>query len=67
MSPPGAIVSKQRLHEELWDEAEADVRSNSLEVYISRLRQHLAASTEVTITNLRGVGYRLDLIPPDPE
>jgi DNA-binding response OmpR family regulator len=65
MSPPGAIVSKQRLHEELWDEAEADLRSNSLEVYISRLRHHLGGSTAVTITTIRRVGYRLDLPQSD--
>jgi DNA-binding response OmpR family regulator len=65
MNPPGAVVSKQRLHEEIWDELDAEVRSNSLEVYISRLRQHLLGSTEVTITNIRGVGYRLDLPQPD--
>jgi DNA-binding response OmpR family regulator len=66
MSPPGAVVSKQRLHEEIWDEAEADLRSNSLEVYMSRLRHRLAGSTQVTITNIRGVGYRLDLPQSGP-
>lgn len=65
MSPPGTVVSRQRLHDEVWDEDDADLRSNSLEVYISRLRQHLSESSDVTISNIRGVGYRLDLSRPE--
>ncbi|NYI46586.1 DNA-binding response OmpR family regulator [Nocardioides aromaticivorans] len=59
MDPPGRVVSKQRLFEEVWGD-EADLRSNSLEVYVSRLRHHLRASSIVSITTLRSVGYRLD-------
>src|SRR3954452_20302553 len=58
--PPGAVVSRLRLYDEVWDGVEEDLRSNTLEVYISRLRQRLAASRTVVITTVRGIGYRLD-------
>ncbi len=60
MDPPGRVVSRQRLFEEVW-EAEIDLRSNAIDVHVSRVRQHLRASAAVTVTTLRGVGYRLDV------
>jgi DNA-binding response OmpR family regulator len=59
--PPGTVVSRLRLYEEVWDEFEENLNSNTLEVYISRLRQRLAASRDVTIATVRGIGYRLDV------
>jgi DNA-binding response OmpR family regulator len=61
--PPGAVVSRLRLYEEVWDGVEEDLHSNTLEVYISRLRHRLAASKSVTVTTMRGIGYRLDVTP----
>lgn len=60
MDPPGRVVSRQRLYDEVWD-GEADLRSNALEVYVSRVRQHLGSSADVSITTMRGIGYRLDV------
>jgi DNA-binding response OmpR family regulator len=60
MDPPGRVVSRQRLFEEIWED-ETDLRSNALEVYVSRVRQHLKDSADVTITTMRGIGYRLDV------
>jgi DNA-binding response OmpR family regulator len=57
----GTVVSRLRLYEVVWDEVEENLNSNTLEVYISRLRHHLASSQDVTITTLRGIGYRLDV------
>lgn len=61
LDQPGRVVSRQRLFEEVWD-GDDDLRSNALEVYISRVRHRLEQSTQVAITTLRGVGYRLDVI-----
>jgi len=36
-----------------------DVSENAIEVYIARLRKHLERS-DLKITTLRGLGYRLD-------
>ena len=60
MDPPGRVVSRQRLYDEIWD-GETDLRSNALEVHVSRVRAHLKSSTDVAITTRRGIGYRLDV------
>src|SRR6476661_4051968 len=55
----GHVVSRQRLFDVMW-EGEVDIRSNALEVHVSRLRARLQSSTEVVVTTLRGTGYRLE-------
>jgi DNA-binding response OmpR family regulator len=55
----GHVVSRARLYDDVWDE-DVDIRSNALDVHMSRLRSHLAGSQLVTIRTLRGVGYRLE-------
>ena len=58
----GRVVSRSRLYADVWDD-EVDIRSNALEVHMSRLRNRLSTSRDVTITTLRGVGYRLEKVP----
>jgi DNA-binding response OmpR family regulator len=60
LDPPGRAVSRGRLMDEVW-QGEVDLRSNALEVHISRVRQQLSGSANVSITTLRGIGYRLDV------
>lgn len=50
---PGAIVSKAQLHEELYAFG-AEIESNTVEVYISRLRKKIGHDR---IETVRGVGY----------
>jgi DNA-binding response OmpR family regulator len=57
---PGHVVSRQRLFDVMW-EGEVDIKSNAIEVHMSRLRSRLEASENVGITTLRGVGYRLEV------
>lgn len=52
---PGFIVSKSALEERLYS-FDAEVESNTIEVYVSRLRRKLGRSS---IETLRGLGYRL--------
>ncbi|MGZ4493943.1 MAG: response regulator transcription factor [Nocardioides sp.] len=59
MERPGHVVSRSRLYDDVWDD-EVDIRSNALDVHMSRLRTRLKDSQRVTITTLRGVGYRLE-------
>jgi DNA-binding response OmpR family regulator len=59
MGNRGHVVSRGRLYDDVW-EGEVDIRSNALDVHLSRLRHHLAASQKVTVRTLRGVGYRLE-------
>jgi DNA-binding response OmpR family regulator len=56
----GRVVSRARLFDDVWSD-EVDIRSNALDVHVSRLRNRLAGSRSVTITTLRGVGYRLEV------
>lgn len=52
---PGALISKSQLEERLY-EFGAEIESNTIEVYISRLRKKLGAHSLETV---RGMGYRL--------
>lgn len=61
MESPGRVVSRARLYDDVWDD-EVDIRSNALDVHMSRLRARLQDSSQVSITTLRGVGYRLEQI-----
>jgi len=59
LDSPGSLVPKNRLEEQLygWNE---EVESNTIDVYIHRLRKKLGAGF---IVNVRGVGYRLATLP----
>ncbi|MFC0217808.1 two-component system OmpR family response regulator [Pseudochelatococcus lubricantis] len=52
---PGSIVPKSALEERLYS-FDAEVESNTIEVYVSRLRRKLGRGS---IETLRGLGYRL--------
>ena len=58
INAPGQVFSKQKLADRLFSFDE-DASENAIEVYIGRLRKHLAACA-LKITTLRGLGYRLD-------
>jgi DNA-binding response OmpR family regulator len=63
MENAGRVVSRGRLFEDVWEDV--DINSNALDVHMSRVRNHLAASQHVRITTLRGVGYRLEAGEPE--
>ncbi|HEX9459312.1 MAG TPA: response regulator transcription factor [Thermoanaerobaculia bacterium] len=57
----GRVVSRQELAEQVWN-AEYDPFSNVIEVYINRLRRHLAKVSETKlIQTIRGEGYMLQV------
>ena len=58
INAPGQVFSKQKLVDRLFS-YDDEVSENAIEVYIGRLRRHLRNS-DLTITTLRGLGYRLD-------
>lgn len=58
INAPGQIFSKNKLSDRLFS-YDDDASENAIEVYIGRLRKHLIAS-DLRITTLRGLGYRLD-------
>ncbi len=55
---PGAILSRTRIYEQVWDE-QYDGLSNTLEVHIAELRRKLEAHGPRVIQTLRGRGYLL--------
>jgi DNA-binding response OmpR family regulator len=59
MENRGHVVSRGRLYDDVWAD-EIDIRSNALDVHVSRLRNRLGGSRTVTVTTVRGVGYRLE-------
>jgi DNA-binding response OmpR family regulator len=63
MENAGRVVSRDTLFDEMWD-GEVDIRSNAIDVHMSRLRARLESSQRVRVTTLRGVGYRLDTVAP---
>lgn len=52
---PGALLSKAQLEDHLY-EFGAEIESNTIEVYVSRLRKRLGREV---IETVRGMGYRL--------
>ena len=61
MAQAGRVVSRDRLFDEVWD-GEVDIRSNAIDVHMSRLRARLEPSAKVQVKTLRGVGYRLETV-----
>lgn len=55
LSRPGAIISKAQIEEALYAFG-SEIESNTVEVYVSRLRKKLGREHVVTV---RGVGYRI--------
>lgn len=60
LASPEQIHSKAKLVDRLFSYDE-DVSENAIEVYVARLRKHLAGS-QVSIVTVRGLGYRVSLI-----
>ncbi|HXZ00736.1 MAG TPA: response regulator transcription factor [Stellaceae bacterium] len=57
MRRAGAVVSQRHVEDHLFG-AEGEIGSNAVEVYVHRLRKHLAeAKATVQIHTIRGVGY----------
>ncbi len=60
MSSPGSAVSKEDFILKVWG-YDADTSDNNVEAYISFLRKKFAfLGSDVTISTLRKVGYKLD-------
>ena len=58
INSPEQIFSKAHLVDRLFS-YDTDVTENAIEVYVGRLRRHLAGG-RVGITTVRGLGYKLE-------
>jgi two-component system OmpR family response regulator len=58
-SSPGRIFTRTQLIESLWG-LDYDGDERTVDVHIKRLRQRIESFSSLTITTVRGLGYRLD-------
>jgi DNA-binding response OmpR family regulator len=64
-SEPGAVLTRERVMDEVWDENWFG-STKALDATIGRLRQKLEESgTRSRVETVRGVGFRLEIDPPD--
>ena len=57
---PNEILKREQIQDHVWKE-EGAIVGRSLDVFISRLRKILKAEPNISIKNIHGVGYRLEV------
>ena len=59
----GAVMTRTKLLESIWDIAGEFVNDNTLTVYIKRLREKIEddPANPTIIKTVRGLGYRVDI------
>lgn len=59
-SSPNEIIDRNTLQKEIW-ENEGVIVTRSLDMFISKLRKKLDKDSSITIANIHGVGYKLEI------
>ena len=57
---PNEIIKREELSKKVWED-KGVVVGRSLDTYISKLRKKLKADTNIRLTNIHGVGYKLEV------
>ncbi|QNJ98755.1 winged helix-turn-helix domain-containing protein [Constantimarinum furrinae] len=60
VASPNHIITREELTKKVWEDNGVIV-GRSLDTYISKLRKKLKADENIKITNVHGVGYRLEV------
>ncbi len=60
VASPNQIVTREELTKKVWED-NGVVVGRSLDTYISKLRKKLQEDQSIQITNVHGVGYKLDM------
>ena len=64
MSHPGTLFSRERILSNVWG-MNMDPLTNVVDVYIGKLRKKIDSdNSDSIIETVRGLGYRLNLLPP---
>ena len=57
---PNQLLSRDRLLKEVWED-EGVITGRSLDMFVSKLRKKLSQDASVSLINVHGKGYRLDV------
>ena len=60
IASPNQIIKRDELTKRVWEDHGVIV-GRSLDTYISKLRKKLIADTSIKLTNVHGVGYKLEI------
>jgi DNA-binding winged helix-turn-helix (wHTH) protein len=60
IASPNQIIKREELTKKVWEDNGVFV-GRSLDTYISKLRQKLKDDTSIKLTNVHGVGYKLEI------
>lgn len=60
MERPNEIIKREELSKRVWED-KGVVVGRSLDTYISKLRKKLQTDNTIKLTNIHGVGYKLEL------
>ncbi|NRD23693.1 winged helix-turn-helix transcriptional regulator [Winogradskyella litoriviva] len=60
LTKPNQIIKRDELTKRVWEDNGVFV-GRSLDTYISKLRKKLKADSSIKITNIHGVGYKLEI------
>ena len=60
IAQPNQIIKRDELTKRVWEDHGVFV-GRSLDTYISKLRKKLKADESIKITNVHGVGYKLEI------
>ncbi|WP_299113647.1 winged helix-turn-helix domain-containing protein [uncultured Winogradskyella sp.] len=58
---PNEVIKRDELTKKVWEDNGVFV-GRSLDTYISKLRKKLKADTSIKLTNIHGVGYKLEIL-----
>lgn len=59
---PNEIIKREELSKKVWED-KGVVVGRSLDTYISKLRKKLKSDNNIKLTNVHGVGYKLEINP----
>lgn len=57
---PNEMIARERLQKEIWED-EGIIVGRSLDMFISKLRKKLEQDQSISLTNIHGKGYKLEI------
>ena len=60
IAKPNQVITRDELTKKVWEDNGVFV-GRSLDTYISKLRKKLSEDTAIKLTNVHGVGYKLEI------